>query len=314
MLTLIGEELDPDAYVTGVYLTDKHTRGTVSLRLEVWFSTADDVSSVGYGRALRVKGARQRDHGAGMTLLLTRSLPRRPSATTSRRSCGSAWTTSSRTCRSASRASRARSASEVMRSRAAVMAAVAVAVQRTRCPEAQSLAVPLESISATCPRGGYLHPHSPCGSGARFRSEVSPSRCKTGPRVLRVWSGRVLGHSRPRRVVVRRCCCLRASVVRYGRVRPALVRKAAAAPWTAMAALLAALSCVALVAAQQVPGGACAPRPLRVCFASVSRPRHFAGRSSHCSALSRCSAWAAHRRRPRPSDGIDSPTRVQPTQ
>ena len=42
MLTLIGEELDPDNYITGIYLTDKHMRGTVSLRLEIWFSTPDE--------------------------------------------------------------------------------------------------------------------------------------------------------------------------------------------------------------------------------------------------------------------------------
>jgi hypothetical protein len=38
-------QVDPDEYVNGVFLTDKHSRGTVSLRLEIWYATADDVSA-----------------------------------------------------------------------------------------------------------------------------------------------------------------------------------------------------------------------------------------------------------------------------
>ena len=47
VLLLIGEGIDPDEYITGAYLTDKHTRGSVSLRLEIWFSTEDEVGGKG---------------------------------------------------------------------------------------------------------------------------------------------------------------------------------------------------------------------------------------------------------------------------
>ena len=42
MLALIGEQVDPAAYVNGVYLQDKHARNTTALRLDVWFSTDSD--------------------------------------------------------------------------------------------------------------------------------------------------------------------------------------------------------------------------------------------------------------------------------
>ena len=40
---MIAEHIDPADYLVGSYLQDKHSRGTVALRLELWFST-DDVS------------------------------------------------------------------------------------------------------------------------------------------------------------------------------------------------------------------------------------------------------------------------------
>lgn len=42
VLALIGEQVDPDNFVNGVYLQDKHARNTTALRLDVWFSTDDD--------------------------------------------------------------------------------------------------------------------------------------------------------------------------------------------------------------------------------------------------------------------------------
>lgn len=41
MLSFISEQVDPADFLVGAYLTDKHSRGTVALRLELWFSTED---------------------------------------------------------------------------------------------------------------------------------------------------------------------------------------------------------------------------------------------------------------------------------
>lgn len=42
VLAIIGETIDPAECITGAYLTDKHKKGSVALRLELWFSTPDD--------------------------------------------------------------------------------------------------------------------------------------------------------------------------------------------------------------------------------------------------------------------------------
>lgn len=41
VLAFISEQIDPADYLVGAYLTDKHSRQTVALRLELWFSTDD---------------------------------------------------------------------------------------------------------------------------------------------------------------------------------------------------------------------------------------------------------------------------------
>lgn len=43
VLALIGEQIDPANYLIGAYLTDKHSKASVVLRLELWFSTDDAV-------------------------------------------------------------------------------------------------------------------------------------------------------------------------------------------------------------------------------------------------------------------------------
>jgi hypothetical protein len=42
ILAIIGEDADPSGSLLGAYIQDKHDRGTVSLRLELWFATDDE--------------------------------------------------------------------------------------------------------------------------------------------------------------------------------------------------------------------------------------------------------------------------------
>ena len=41
VLAAISEQIDPSELLVGAYLTDKHSHGTVALRLELWFGTED---------------------------------------------------------------------------------------------------------------------------------------------------------------------------------------------------------------------------------------------------------------------------------